>query len=99
MDSLRRASGFLFYLLGSITLIVVVLERRNIGTSFTAPFLSLVDLPLILIAMLYGGSSLVASLSKGKEAPMLTAIVFVPLGILFLVFCWLNFAYPFSDLG
>ncbi len=95
MDSLRRASGFLFYFLGVITLVLIVLSRRGIAGGL----LPVIDLPLIFVGLLYGGASLYGSLTREKSSTVLAVSIFVPLAILFILFCWLNFAYSFPDLG
>lgn len=98
MDSLRRASGFLFYTVGIVTLVLIVLSRRGIAAAITGQLLPVIDLPLLLVGMLYGGASLYVSLTRGKSSPVLGASIFVPLGLLFLFFLWLNFAYPFPEM-
>lgn len=94
MDAVRKASGFLFYTVGILLIIVLVLVKRGLFTA-AAPYLHIVDLPILFIAMLYGGSSLYVSLSRGKKSLLLLLTIFVPLGVLFAVFCWFNFSLPF----
>lgn len=96
MDSLRRASGFLFYALGAVVILGIVLLRRGtVDPLALQPILNVLDLPLVFLGMLYGGSSLVSSLSRERHSPMLIAVVFVPLLILFVVLAWMNFGLPF----
>ncbi|MDD5056012.1 MAG: hypothetical protein PHZ00_07155 [Candidatus Peribacteraceae bacterium] len=99
MDSLQRASGFFFYAAGILTLTLIVLSRRGIAAAITGFLLPVIDLPLLFVGMLYGGASLYGSLTRGKSSPVLAASIFVPLGLLFLFFVWLNFAYPFPEAG
>ncbi len=94
MDAVRKASGFLFYTCGLLLIIVLVLVKRGLFT-VGAPYLHIFDLPILFIAMLYGGSSLYVSLSRGKKSLLLLLTIFVPLGVLFAVFCWFNFSLPF----
>lgn len=94
MDAVRKASGFLFYTVGILLIIVIVLVKRGFLVD-AAPYLHVFDLPIIFIAMLYGGSSLYVSLSRGKKSLPLLLVIFVPLGVLFAVFCWFNFSLPF----
>ncbi len=94
MEAVRRASSFLFYLISIPFLVVLVLVQRGFLASIV-PYLHIADLPMILIAMLYGGSSLYTSLSRGKKSLVLLMTIFIPLGVLFAVFCWFNFALPF----
>lgn len=97
MDAVRRASGFLFYLFGAVFIpLVVFYERGSLPESF-APIMHSLDLPLLFIATLFGGSSLYVSLTKGQKSLPLFITVVVPLGVLFAVFCWLNFAMPFGE--
>ncbi len=97
MDSLRRASAFLFYIGGIVLLVMIILVRRGFFPA-GAPYLHVLDLPILLITMLYGGSSLYVSLSRGKKSLPLLLGIFVPLGVLFVLFCWFNFAMPFAVL-
>ncbi len=94
MDSVRQASGFLFYTVGVLLIAFIVLMKRGLFVEF-APYLHILDLPIILITILYAGSSLYVSLSRGKKSLPLLLVVFVPLGVFFAVFCWFNFAMPF----
>ncbi len=98
MEAVRRASGFLFYAFGILLLTVFMLVKRGFMTD-AAPYLHIFDLPIIFVAMLYGGSSLYVSLSRGKKSLPLLMTIFVPLGVLFTIFCWFNFALPFAELG
>lgn len=98
MDTIRSASGFLFYTLGIVLLALIVLVKRGLLT-VVAPYLHVLDLPMLFIAMLYGGSSLYTSLARGKTSVPLFLVIFVPLGALFVAFCWFNFALPFADVS
>lgn len=96
MDAVRKASGFLFYTVGILLIIVLVLVKRGLVPA-VAPYLHIADLPILFIAMLYGGSSLYVSLSRGKKSLPLLLVIFVPLGVLFAIFCWFNFSLPFTS--
>lgn len=98
MDSIRSTSGFLFYTLGVVLLALIVLVKRGL-LPLVAPYLHVLDLPMVFIAMLYGGSSLYTSLARGKSSLPLLLVIFVPLVVLFAVFCWFNFALPFADVS
>jgi hypothetical protein len=93
MDSIRTASGFLFYALGVLLIAMIVLVKRGLLLG-VAPYMHVLDLPILLIAIVYGGSSLYVSLSRGKKSPLLLLTIFVPLSIVFALFCWFNFAMP-----
>lgn len=94
MDSIRTASGFLFYALGVLLIAMIVLVKRGLLLD-VAPYMHVLDLPILLIAIVYGGSSLYVSLSRGKKSLLLLLTIFVPLSIVFALFCWFNFAMPF----
>lgn len=97
MNSLRRASGALFYLLGILTIASIACINLGIEADRLSVFLNVIDLPLLLSGMLFGGSSFLISLSRGKTSVALTCVVFIPLLILFGLFVWMNFALPFVD--
>ena len=97
MDSLRRASAILFYLLGSLAIIVIVLMQQGIATDALSLFLNIIDLPLLLLGMLFGGSTLVMSIGRGQHTRGLVITVFVPLFFLFVFFVYLNFGLPFVE--
>ncbi len=99
MDVLRRASAPLFYFLGLIAIVAVVLVHRGIYGGLFTTFLNVIDLPLAFFAMLLGGSTLAVSVSKdGKPSTLVSLIIFLPLLILFGFFAYLNFAMPFAEL-
>lgn len=95
MEAVRKASGFLFYVAGTLLILAIVLVKSGVASGI-APYMHVVDLPILFIAMLYAGSSLYVSLARGKKSLPLLLITFVPLGVLFAVFAWFNFALPFS---
>lgn len=97
MDALRRASAPIFYLLGTLTILSIVLTQREMFVSPLSQFLTVVDLPLLLSAMLLGGSTLVSSLSREKVSIALTLIVFIPLLTAFGFFAWVDFVMPFVE--
>ncbi len=97
MDALRRASAPIFYFLGTLTILSIVLVQRDMFVRPLSLFLNVVDLPLLLAAMLYGGSTLVSSLGRGKTSMPLALTVFIPLILAFGFFAWLNFAMPFAE--
>ncbi len=96
MESVRKASGFLFYVSGILLILTIVLVKRGLFAA-AVPYLHVFDLPILFIMMLYGGSSLYVSLSRGKKSLLLLLVIFVPLGVLFSLFAWFNFALPFPS--
>lgn len=96
VKTLKNTAAVLFYILGVTAIIGIVLINNNIASEDVMTLLNIMDLPLILSAMLYGGSSLVLSLGGAQVSRLLAGIVFGVLGIMFLVFAYLNFAFPFQ---
>lgn len=95
LDALKRSSGFLFYALAIVMLIGILLVRRNISVDQIAPVLHVLDLPLLLAAMLYAGSSFILSIRSGSRARIvITILTILILGGLFAFLAYLNFEYP-----
>jgi hypothetical protein len=97
MEALQRASAFVFYVLGVLTILLIVLVQRGIVGGFFVTLLSLLDLPLLFSGMLFGGSSLYRSFTREKSSPFLAIVIFLPLAALFCVFAYFNFALPFAE--
>ena len=97
MDVLRRSSGFVFYALGILAILGIVLLSRGLFVGFLTPLLAVMDLPLLFVGILFGGSSFLVSMSRGEVSKALAAVVFVPLALLFLFFLYVNFALPFAE--
>ncbi len=97
MDTLRRVSAAVFYCLGTVMIVLIVLVQRGIAAEELAPILLVLDLPLLLTGVLFGGSSLYVSLVKDKRSVLLLIVIFLPLVILFGFFAYLNFALPFTQ--
>lgn len=95
MDSIRKASAFLFYLAGIVVILIIILARRGELPEMISPFTHILDLPLIFIAMAYGGSSLYVSLSKRKRSVPLFLTIAIPLTAIFSLLAWFNFSVPF----
>jgi hypothetical protein len=98
MNSLQRASAFLFYVLGALFIPLVILYERGMLPAIFVPIMHSLDLPLLFVSVLFGGSSLYISLTKGQKSLPLLLTVFVPIGVVFVVFCWLNFAIGFAEI-
>jgi hypothetical protein len=97
--SVKRLSGFLFYALALLLLVGIITVRRGFMTDTLPPILSSLDLPLLGVAMLYGGMSLYQSLTRRGPSTVLAWAIAVPL-LLFYIFCVvLNFWYPLKLLG
>ena len=98
MDSVRKAAGALFYILGSVVIVLVVLVERGVAGVRVTTLLHILDLPLLFTAMLYGGTSLYTSLAQEKRSLPLLLVIMVPLGVIFALFCTFNFGFPFREL-
>lgn len=96
MEAVRRVSAFLFYVLGAVAIVSIVMVMRNIQTQTMTTVLNIIDLPLIFVAMLFGGTSFILSVSRERVSVLLAIIVFLILGAAFGFFAYLNFAYPFQ---
>lgn len=97
MDAIRRASAFLFYLFGVLLIVTVLLTRRGFVPSSLDAMVNSLDLPFLFIAMIFGGSSLYLSLTKGRKSMLLLVSIFLPLAALFGFFCYLNFVPPMAE--
>lgn len=94
--SLHRASAFLFFLLGATILILMILTRHGFMAGTLTPILYSLDLPLLGIGMLYGGTSLYRSLSHEHEYSLgKILLIAIPLAILFCAFTYFDFGLPF----
>jgi len=89
---LHSFSAFFFYLLGASFFAAYLLVRNELGAPWAAWWLKVADLPLIAVAILYGGTSFYRSV-KRREGMSLPLFIFVgfPLLALFLFLCALNF--------
>jgi hypothetical protein len=97
MDALRRASAFLFYVLGILTVTLILLSQKGIVGSRLTELLNVLDLPLLFCGMLFGGSSLYESFAKGRRSIPFMIVIFLPLAALFAFFLYCNFALPFPE--
>lgn len=90
---LHQLSAILFYVLGLSFFLGYVLTRNGIAPDATTTWLQMADMPLLLIAILYGGLSVYKSLhdeAKGTSTILAVAIG-LPLMLIFLAFLSLNF--------
>ena len=89
---LHSISATLFYLLGISFFGSYLLQRNLLGGLWPKWWMEVADLPLILIAGLFGGTSLYLSLTKGEKRSIIAMIfIGIPLIALFLFFVALNF--------
>jgi len=89
---LHKLSAFLFYLLGSSFFAAYLLHFNHLYGPWPQWWMSVADLPLILIAMLFGGTSLYVSVIKpGKKSAIASLVIGLPLTALFTFLVMLNF--------
>ncbi|MDO8469241.1 MAG: hypothetical protein Q7S29_05815 [Candidatus Peribacter sp.] len=91
-QSLHRLSAILFYLLAGSFFVSYLLLRNSVGLPWSQWWLKVADLPLALVAVLYGGTSLYRSVKRteGVSAPLLIMIG-IPLLVFFTLLIVLNF--------
>jgi len=89
---LHRLSSVLFYLLGGSLFASYLLMRNGILLPWSKWWLKVADLPLVLVALLFGGLSVYLSVrrQKGVSWPLLLSIA-LPLVALFVFLFLLNF--------
>ena len=90
---LHTLSATLFYILGASLFLAYILAHNNIQASAALRFLQIIDMPTLLVGLLYGGLSMYRSLhdkSKGTSIILALALGF-PLAALFLIVITLNF--------
>lgn len=91
---LHTLTAVLFYFLGSGFFIAYVLLRNGIGGDWPLTWLETADLPLLLVSVLYGGTSVIRSFQG--DAPVSKILILgitLPLFVLFSVAAYLTF-YP-----
>jgi hypothetical protein len=85
-------SATLFYLLGSVFFLSYLLLTNELSTPWPRLALGVFDLPLIAVAVLYGGTSLYRSVRDPKHPSKLLALaIALPLLALFVFLAVLNF--------
>ncbi len=92
MHVLHRISAVLFFVLGLTFALAYMLFRNEIAGTWPLWWLQVGDLPLLLAGLTYGGISIERSLQR-PSAPsrLLSSVIFLPAGFLFLFFAILNF--------
>lgn len=91
MHSLKRVSGFFFYLLGGSFFVAYMLQYNEV-TPWASWWLRVGDLPLALSGVLYAGTSLYSSVKpKDRESFSLFVMIGIPLLAVFSTVMLLNF--------
>jgi hypothetical protein len=92
---LHTLSAILFYVLGGSFFLAIVLNYNRIAGTTPRVWMDIIDLPLLLTGLLYGGVSLYRSVrSDGDTSHALTVGIAIPLGILFVLLLVTNFLAP-----
>jgi hypothetical protein len=89
---IHHLSSFLFYILGTSFFVAYLLMRNALAEEWPRWWLEIADLPLSLIAILYGGLSIFLSIHGGKkDSKSLIFVIAIPLIALFVFLVILNF--------
>jgi hypothetical protein len=90
--TLQRLSAILFYLLAGSFFLGYLLARNSVFLPWSEWWLKVADLPLVLVAILYGGSSLYTSVHRKEHISWLLLVcITIPLSLLFIALVILNF--------
>ncbi len=90
---LHSLSAFLFCLLTGSFFLGYVFLKNDIAATWTAQYLYVGQLPLLLTALLYGGLSVYLSLqNEGASSRVLGVIIGAPLIMIFTVFLFIRFS-------
>jgi hypothetical protein len=88
---LKRLSGFLFYVLGGTFFVAYMLQYNEV-TPWGGWWLRVADMPLVLVGVLYGGTSLYMSVKpKDGDSKPLYIVIGIPLVMVFSTLLLMNF--------
>lgn len=87
---LQNLSAILFYILGSSAFLAYVLWVNSILTAQSLLWLQTIDLPLLCVALLFGGFSLYRSIAQ-KPSLTLALWIAIPLVLVFFLSVFLKF--------
>ena len=89
---LKSLSAFFFYLLGTSFFVAYLFLKNDLYARESAIWLQTADLPLLLSAVIYGGTSLYLSVKNPEEpSRVLPFVIGVPLAAFFGVILVMNF--------
>ncbi len=89
---LHSLSAVLFYILGGSFFLAYVLQFNNIAAAPLLAWMHSMDLPLLCVALLYGGTSVYRSLSHDENPSRGLALsLIIPFVIIFLAAAVLKF--------
>jgi hypothetical protein len=90
---LNRLSALLFYLLGTSFFLAYLLHENEVGGGWPLWFINIADLPLAVVAMLYGGLSLYRSVTRPNKVSWVTMVIIgIPLIVVFGLLVMLNYS-------
>lgn len=94
---IHSLSAALFYVLGFTLFGAYLFIRHKIGGNFPVEWLRIMDLPSLLIGLLYGGLSIYRSLKDDASISIILLIAIgMPILLVFIAFFILNFLPVFS---
>lgn len=89
---LHRLAGLLFYVLALSYFVMYMLHFNELLGTFPKWWLHIADLPLAIVAMLYGGMSLYRSVTREDQpSTFVTLLIGIPLTALFALCFVMNF--------
>ncbi|HVW66943.1 MAG TPA: hypothetical protein VHA78_04425 [Candidatus Peribacteraceae bacterium] len=88
---LQTLSAILFYILGASAFLAYLLWVNAIAQKQMLLWLQTVDLPLLCVALLFGGISVYRSMTPGKPSRGLALWIGIPLLFVFLLSVFLKF--------
>lgn len=92
---LHTLSAILFYILGTGFFVAIVLNHNGVAGNAPRILMDIIDLPLLLTGLLYGGISLYRSIRNDAEPSHALMIgLALPLAILFGILLITNFLTP-----
>lgn len=89
---IHAVSAVLFYALGATLFAAYLLVRHKLGADLPLKWLSYMDLPSLLVGLLYGGLSIYRSLRDDTSISVILLIAIgMPVALVFVAFFILNF--------
>lgn len=93
--NLHEVSAFYFFILGFAYVFLALAFRNGLIVDWALLFMRLFDIPLALVALIYGGTTLYLQLNENEETVNPWSIVIVAACILlFGLVVFVNFAFP-----
>jgi len=88
---LHTLAAILFYVLGASAFLAYLLWVNAVAAKQTLLWLQTIDLPLLCVALLFGGISVYRSMTPEKPSRTLALWITIPLLLLFLLSVFLKF--------